>query len=105
MARAETWLASRLLKVETERVLLRLALDEGVNLKALHSAGAEAAGLWSRMNLFEISAEICDLAGTIAPGSRLRSLDALHLATYRIAVRLDPDTRLLSFDERILTAI
>jgi predicted nucleic acid-binding protein len=58
--------------------------------------------LWARIDSLDVSGEICDLAGRVAPGSRLRTLDAIHLATFRIARKLDPNLEILSFDQRLL---
>ncbi|MBN1443617.1 MAG: type II toxin-antitoxin system VapC family toxin [Planctomycetes bacterium] len=96
--------ASRLLRVEAERALLRFALDhpdEQGNLPLLHR---HLDDLWPVLHFFEVSREICDLAGRLAPASRLRTLDAIQLTTFQKARALDPAAALLSFDRRILEA-
>jgi predicted nucleic acid-binding protein len=60
--------------------------------------------LWAKTDFLEINREICELACVVAPRSRLRSLDALHLATYHRALKADPGLELLSFDRRLLAA-
>ncbi|GAB3706500.1 type II toxin-antitoxin system VapC family toxin [Nocardiopsis oceani] len=55
--------------------------------RALHAVGArpetlERADAWlSRVAHLRMPADVFDTAGELAPGSRLRSLDALHLAS------------------------
>ena len=61
----------------------------------------ELKRLWPKIDFIEVSRDICDLAGRLAPRSRLRSLDAIHLATYFRAKELDPAMEILTFDERI----
>jgi predicted nucleic acid-binding protein len=54
--------------------------------RALHAVGArqdtmERAGAWlSRAAHLRMPAEVFDTAGGLAPGTRLRSLDALHVS-------------------------
>jgi predicted nucleic acid-binding protein len=93
--------ASRLIRVEAERVLLRLSLDRPRTHTQVLELERELKHLWPKLDFIEITREICDLAGRIAPRSRLRSLDAIHLATYFRVKELDPEIELLTFDERI----
>jgi predicted nucleic acid-binding protein len=105
IAQASRVLASRLVRVESERALLRMILDhpdQGRNLPAFQARLAEVC---SQMDFLEISREVCDLAGQIAPGSRLRSLDAIHLATFEIFRRLDPSAEILTYDDRLRAAL
>ncbi len=57
------------------------------------------------MDFLEMTREVCDLAGRIAPASRLRSLDAIHLATFEILRRLDPSAEILTYDDRLRAAL
>lgn len=98
---AERTVASRLIRVEAERVLIRLSLDRPRNQAQVLELERELRRLWPKMDFIEVTREICDLAGRIAPRSRLRSLDAIHLATYFRVKELDPDIELLTFDQRI----
>jgi len=98
---AERTVASRLIRVEAERVLIRLSLDRPRNQAHVLELERELRRLWPKMDFIEVTREICDLAGRIAPRSRLRSLDAIHLATYFRVKELDPDIGLLTFDQRI----
>lgn len=93
--------ASRLIRVEAERVLIRLSLDRPRNHSQVLALERELKHLWPRLDFIEVTREICDLAGRIAPRSRLRSLDAIHLATYFRVKELDPGIELLTFDQRI----
>ncbi|MFM1848817.1 MAG: hypothetical protein RL417_2291 [Pseudomonadota bacterium] len=96
---------SRLLKLELEQALLRLALDNRGEELLIHRLEGELRTFWSRVDLFEISEPICRHAGTIAPRSRLRALDAIHLATFLEAKRRIPALEMLSFEERIVAAL
>lgn len=102
--RADRLLTSRLTRIECERALLRLAIDRAATPEALSRVEQEMAALFDRMEVLEISAEIAELAGRIAPASPLRSLDAIHLATWQIARRLAPELDLLTADRRLAAA-
>ena len=97
--------ASRLLRVEAERALIRLGLDHPDEQSILPTLHRHRQDLWPVLHFFEVSREICDLAGRVAPAERLRTLDAIHLATFQRARELDPTTALLSFDRRIIEAV
>jgi len=60
--------------------------------------------LWSRCDLWELNRAVCDLAALAAhvvPGRALRTLDALHLATFFLARRRIEGLELLTADERL----
>jgi predicted nucleic acid-binding protein len=101
ISEASEVLGSRLVKVEGERALLRMALDHPEQSRNLPALQARLAEVCSQMEFLEMTREVCDLAGRIAPGSRLRSLDAIHLATFEMLRRLDPSAEMLTFDERV----
>jgi predicted nucleic acid-binding protein len=94
-------IASRLIRIEAERALLRLSLDRPRSHGQILDVEREMKHLWPKLDFIEITRDICDLAGRIAPRSQLRSLDAIHLATYFRIKELDPNIELLTFDERI----
>jgi predicted nucleic acid-binding protein len=98
---ADRAIASRLIRVETERALIRLSLDRPRSHRQLLELERELKRLWPKIDFIEVSRDICDLAGRLAPRSRLRSLDAIHLATYFRAKELDPSIEILTFDDRI----
>lgn len=93
-------IGSRLLQLEARRAVLRLSIDQGSERGARAEHALES--LWPRLDIHELTPDVCELAGRIAPEARLRSLDAIHLATFRILQRVHPGLRLLSCDERIL---
>ncbi|MFO0984246.1 MAG: type II toxin-antitoxin system VapC family toxin [Planctomycetota bacterium] len=101
---AERIVASRLLRVEAERAVLRAAKDEPP-AKLIPDLQREVSELWPSIDFMEMTHEVCALAGRIAPRSRLRALDAIHLATFEIARRLDPSLEMLTHDERLLRAL
>lgn len=94
-------IASRLIRVEAERALIRLSLEHPRSRGQLLDVERELKRLWPKVDFIEITREICDLAGRIAPRSRVRSLDAIHVATYFRMKEIDPKIELLTFDERI----
>jgi len=98
---ADRVIASRLIRVEAERALLRLSLDQPRKHRQLLELERELKHFWPKVDFIEVTCEICDLAGRVAPRSRLRTLDAIHLATYLRAKELDPQIEILTFDERI----
>ncbi len=62
----------------------------------------ELKHFWPKLDFIEVTRQICEQAGRIAPRSRLRSLDAIHLATFFWIKELEPTIKMLTFDERIL---
>jgi uncharacterized protein len=74
--------------------------------RALWRAGpstlAEARGLLEQLETIPLTRAILDRAATLLPGERIRSLDALHLAS---ALGLGDELRaLVSYDTRMLQA-
>jgi predicted nucleic acid-binding protein len=61
--------------------------------------------LWRRCDIWELSPAVCRLAAEVAPGQRLRTLDALHLATYVLARERIAGLELLTADERLREAV
>jgi len=105
MESAERLVASRLVRVETDRALLRLAHDHPELERRIPEMRHELNRIFPRIDFIEITREICDWAGRISPQSRLRALDAIHVATYLRIRELDPTAELLSFDRRILDVV
>ena len=66
-------------------------------------ADAERAvrDFWLDCEILELSREVCDLAEVVAPTYSLRSLDAIHLATFVLARREFRDLSLLTTDRRL----
>jgi predicted nucleic acid-binding protein len=101
---AERLATSRLTRIECARALRRVARERRASDVDVARAGHELALLFDRVEIVEISAEIGDLAERVAPDSALRSLDAIHLASWQLLRRIDPDLELLTADQRLATA-
>ncbi len=81
-------ISSALLETELRRLAIRLELDQSMVTELL-----------ARVDLVDPPRSLFHEAGLL-PGTHLRSLDALHLAT---ALRVDSDT-FLAYDARLLDA-
>lgn len=101
---AEILITSRLSLVETARAFLRVRLlgERPEALIADAERGVQA--LWRHCELWELSREVCALAELAAPKTVLRSLDALHLATFVLARREIEDLQLVTTDDRLRAA-
>ena len=103
LGEARFLVTSRLALVESARALIRLRL-EGIAEERLADAGRELDSIWARCTIWELTPAVCELAGQVAPCRALRTLDALHLATYLLARRHLGDVVLLSTDTRLTEA-
>ncbi|HSL81944.1 MAG TPA: type II toxin-antitoxin system VapC family toxin [Thermoanaerobaculia bacterium] len=104
LAEAEVLVTSRLSLVETARAFLRVRrLDERPE-SLIADAQRSVRSLWRRCEIWEVSRQVCELAEAVAPGTLLRSLDALHLATYSLARREIEGLELLTADSRLRDA-
>lgn len=101
---ARVLITSRLTVVEAARALLRLRQSGMVAEARLADAARELDALWARCDLWELSSAVCDLAAAIAPAKPLRTLDALHLATYLLARRRLGEVELVTADRRLAEA-
>ncbi len=101
---APTLITSRLALVESARVLVRLRTTEHVSEQRLADAEREIDAVWTRCDIWELTRAVCDLARHVAPTKALRSLDALHLATFVLARRKLEGLELISVDSRLLDA-
>jgi uncharacterized protein len=98
----DTSAIARLVTQEAEAERLRTFLAERPNairfasalahaelLRAAHHVGDEAVAtareVLARLELVDVSRELLDHAGTLAAGQRLRTLDAIHVATASVA--------------------
>ena len=104
IAGAPALLTSRLSLVESARALHRVRRSGEVSESKIADAENQIARLWGHCEIWELTREVCDLAERIAPTQPLRTLDALHLATYMLARRHLNDLELLTADERLATA-
>lgn len=101
---ARVLITSRLAVVEAARALLRLRQSGMVAETRLADAARELDALWARCDLWELTSAVCDLAAAIAPAKPLRTLDALHLATYLVARRRLGEVELITADRRLAEA-
>lgn len=99
------WLiTSRLALVESARAFLRLRL-QGIGETDIADAAREADSIWARCAVWEMTPAVCELAAHVAPLRNLRTLDAIHLATFLHARRqLNADVLLLTADDRLQQA-
>ncbi|MCB1033666.1 MAG: type II toxin-antitoxin system VapC family toxin [Acidobacteria bacterium] len=101
LAVAESVVASELLLVEGERVLLRSVATGRLSASEadeLRERLRTAAGHWTRL---ELTSQILERSKHGFPIEPVRSLDALHLATALEAKYFVPEIRVLSLDHRI----
>jgi len=103
--KAPALITSRLSMVESARAFHRLRIQESVRPGSLADAERETARLWGQCEIWELTPEVCELASVVAPGASLRTLDALHLATYVLARRALGAIELVTADERLLHAV
>ncbi len=101
IAAAPALATSRLSLVESARALLRVRSQGGVPESRLADARRELDALWTRCEIWELSPAVCDLASLLAPDKPLRTLDALHLATFLLARRRIDGLELLTADRRL----
>lgn len=104
IAAAPALVTSRLSFVESARALLRLRREGAVAESRLADTGRELDALWTRCEVWELTPAVCDLASHAAPDRALRTLDALHLATFLLARRRIEGLQLLTADERLEAA-
>ena len=104
IAAAPVLITSRLALVESSRALHRLRQLGKVSEVQLATAQREVASLWARCELWELTAAVCEMARQVAPGKPLRTLDALHLATFVLAREKIEDLELVTVDNRLLEA-
>jgi predicted nucleic acid-binding protein len=104
LRRAELVLASDLVLIECDRVLIRAItlgeIDEAMAADRRARLNAAAA----HWHLYRLSLDIVDRARHAFPAEPVRTLDAIHLAS-ALAVRSTvPSVELLSLDDRIRRA-
>lgn len=101
---AEVLITSRLSLVETARAFLRVRLLDERPEAVVADAERGVTALWRRCELWELTREVCERAELVAPRTIVRSLDALHLATFAIARRQIEALEFLSADRRLQAA-
>lgn len=101
---ARALVTSRLSQVEAARALLRLRQRGDVPEERLADAERAVQGLWTRCEIWDLTPTVCDLAQQVAPRHPLRTLDALHLATFVLARRRIEGLEFLTVDQRLRVA-
>jgi predicted nucleic acid-binding protein len=101
---AEVLITSRLSLVETARAFVRVRLLGERPEARVADAEREVQALWRRCEIWELTREVCERAQLVAVRSPLRSLDALHLATFSLARREIEGLALLTADDRLREA-
>jgi len=104
IAAAGALVTSRLSLVEAARALLRLRATARASEERLADAARAIDALWERCDVWELTPAVCTLASQVAPHQPLRTLDALHVATYVLARRRIDTLELVSADERLTAA-
>lgn len=104
IAAAPALITSRLSIVEASRAIHRLRQIGRVTETHLADAQREIDAVWSRCDIWELTASVCEMARRVAPGKALRTLDALHLATFVLAREKIAGLELLTADDRLQEA-
>jgi predicted nucleic acid-binding protein len=74
-------ISSRLLRIEARATLARGKLDGRITQQKAKVVTKTFDDLWARLTVVEISEQVAESACGIAESTRLRSLDAIHLAS------------------------
>ncbi len=105
IAAAPVLITSRLSLVESARALHRLRQLETVGEAKLADAEREIGAVWARCELWELTPSVCAKACQVTPGKPLRTLDALHLATFVLAREKIEGLELVTVDDRLQAAL
>jgi predicted nucleic acid-binding protein len=105
IAAAPILITSRLSLVESSRAIHRLRQLGQVGEAKLADAQRELSAVWARCELWELTPSVCERACQVAPGTPLRTLDALHLATFVLAREKIEGLELLTVDRRLQQAL
>jgi len=105
IARAPVLITSRLSLVEASRALHRLRQLGQISETKLADADRELSAVWARCELWELTPSVCERARQVAPAKSLRTLDALHLATFVMARERIEDLELVTADQRLRSAL
>lgn len=101
---AQVLVTSRLSLVEAARAILRVRASTDVPEGRLAMAERETDAVWARCEVWEVTPSICEAAARLAPRKALRTLDALHLATFLAARRKIDGLELFTADARLADA-
>jgi predicted nucleic acid-binding protein len=102
---ARVLISSRLALVESCRALIRLRALGVVTEDGIADVERDVAAIWARCELWEITSRVCEVACEVAQGKVLRTLDAIHLATFALARREFAGLELLTVDERLQASV
>jgi len=102
---APALVTSRLALVESSRAIIRLRMLGRATEAQLADAARALDGIWSRCEVWELGRQVCELARVVAPATSLRTLDALHLATFQLARQRLDGLEMLTVDERLRGAV
>ena len=102
---APALITSRLSLVESSRALHRLRQLRQLSEAKLADAQRDINAVWTRCELWELTPSVCERARQVAPGKPLRTLDALHLATFVLARETIEGLELVTVDERLRAAL
>ena len=105
IAAAPALITSRLSLVESSRALHRLRQLGQLGEAKLADAQRELGAVWTRCELWELTPWVCERARQVGPGKSLRTLDALHLATFVLAREKIEGLELVTIDERLRAAL
>jgi len=98
---ADLVVTSELTLIECDRALHRYASVGRIEASTAEHLRAELSGIVSAWGVTPISAEVVGRARASFPDDRIRTLDAIHLAS-ALTARADlGDIELLTFDDRI----
>jgi predicted nucleic acid-binding protein len=102
---APVLITSRLSLVESGRAMLKARELPAVSEERLADVEREIEAVWARCEIWELTRGVCELARQVAPRKPLRTLDALHLATFVLARRRIEGLELLTVDARLAEAV
>lgn len=85
--------------------MLRLRVAAALSEDRIGQIRGELDALWARCGIWELTPIVCDTAASVAAGRPLRTLDALHLATYVVARQRFGDVVFLTADRRLAEAV
>jgi len=105
IAAAPALFTSRLSLVESSRVLHRLRQLGQVSEAKLADAQREINVVWARCELWELTPSVCEMARQVALTKSLRTLDALHLATFVLAREKVEGLELITVNDRLQAAL
>lgn len=101
---ADVIIASDLTLIECDRVLLTAVAFRELTEADAADRRAHLVAAAAHWHILRIAGEIVDRARQPFPGDTIRTLDAIHLASFLVARSAVADLKLLSLDERMRQA-